>query len=274
MFKDIKSELDKYEKLIVDNETVSAMQISEEVKTAVLNEVLTKCNECKSRIIKYIEDLPLPEINKTKTDTETIITSVTTPTNPETSTAPTEPNEYKYQKWKAEVGDKVNAIYDRSLNYLESKEILREIYKYMTNVYGVCWQQDQKEWFSQHGYKPKTTEIIFNNEQYKSIFDSVLDDKYVKAFEEHPERYSFIEIMHPLVEKYNDKSSGGSATSRKIYSYMSRKHNVNWEDLSRSYKVRLKSKGEVKKSDLLYYNHKLFEKFRISVYEMMNGEAA
>ena len=50
------------------------------------------------------------------------------------------------------------------------------------------------------------------------------------------------EVITPLIELYDDKSVGGCATIKKIYSYMEERFNVQWERMIKRYK-----KNEIEK---------------------------
>ena len=130
--------------------------------------------------------------------------------------------------WHDDVSEKVIGIYDRSISYKMSKDVLTEIYEKMTNVYGIVWEQDYKEWRRTNQGVPRTLNIIFNNEQYKSIFESILSDKYDEAVASRKDVLSPYELMAKLIEIRNDKSNGGVATLRMLYVHMENIYDVKW----------------------------------------------
>lgn len=89
-----------------------------------------------------------------------------------------EVDENLFLLWKRGVSRQVNYIYDRNPKYIFVKDIYKDIYTYMRNVYGIVWEQEEKEWYENHVDRPTTLDIIYENKTYKSIFDSILHDKY------------------------------------------------------------------------------------------------
>lgn len=255
----IKSALGQYEKLLFDTEVIRNTCVSQSVKNMIYKELQLECDEWKRKLIEFISELPnivntnIP--NNTASAEETVQKMNL---EQEVSIIEKTPE----QKWKEGFSEKIHAIYDRNLKYIETKEVFKEIYEYMTNSYGIVWEQDFKEWRRTNDGVPRTLDIIFNNAQYKSIFDAVLQDKYSEAIESNP--VSIKEIIEPLANKSQDKSKGYCSTLKKIYTYMSETYNIDWDKHKRKY---FKEKGSLPKakSDLLYFNHGLIEKFRMSV---------
>lgn len=258
----IKCALGQYERIIADKETIQNTCISPELKTTVYKDLQLRCDEVKKKLLDLVKGLPDVSVSTKSVVISSMEKVVQTEAKPQITVVDKTPE----KKWKEDISMKVNAIYDRQLSYVESKEVFRELYEYMTNVYGIVWEQDFKEWRRENVGVPKTLEIIFNNTQYKSIFDAILLDKYNKAMER--ERLSIKEIIEPLIVKNADKSNGGCATLKKIYLHMEDTHNIDWDKHMKKY---YKENGtHIKaKSELLYWNHGLIERFRMSVCELM-----
>lgn len=260
----IKSILGQYEKAIIDKNAIQNTDINLKLKESIYEDLQLRCDEMKKELKYLIEKLPniTDSVKNAKTEKVVELKSV----DKVISQPKIVGTELLEKKWKEDISAKVNAIYDRELHYAQSKEVFKELYEYMTNVYGIVWEQDFKEWRRGNMGIPKTLEIIFNNSQYKSIFDAILLDKYDKAMER--DKLSVRELIDPLVSKYLDKSNGGCATLKKVYLHMENSYNINWDKHMKKY---YKEKGvHIKaKSDLLYWNHGLVEAFRMSINDMM-----
>ena len=258
----IKSMLGQYEKVMSDKESIQNTCISPEIKATVYNDLQNRCDEVKKKLLEMIKILP--EITDKNSDNSKSKTEKTIKIESIIDTN----NDDQRKSWKSNMSSKINAIYDRKLDYVTSKEVFKELYEYMTNVYGIVWEQDFKEWRRDNDGIPKTLDIIYNNSQYKSIFDSILVDKYNNILKVHPDKLSVKEIIEPLVRKNQDKSNGGCATLKKVYLHMENYYNINWDKHMKKY---FKENGiqPKTKSDLLYWNHGLIERFRMSVNDMV-----
>ena len=177
----------------------------------------------------------------------------------------------QYSEWRKKLGYKIRGIYNRKICYIESKEIIREIYRDMTIRYGIVWEQEYKEWKRDHVKNPTTMEIIYYNENYKSIFESILDDMFTKAINDKYEELTLSEIAQPLVVKDKDTSKGGSTTLRKIYKDMETRCNINWEKRARKYaKIAEIPVENVTKRSIVCSESGILENFRISMYSLLN----
>lgn len=259
----IKCALGQYERIIADKEAIQNTCISTDLKVTAYKDLQLRCDEIKNKLLELVKELPdVSFVTK-----PVIISSMKKDTQSERNSQIVVDNTSE-KKWKEDISIKVQEIYNRQLTYVGSKEVLKELYEYMTNVYGIVWEQDFKEWRREHTGIPKTLEIIFNNEQYKSIFDSILFDKYNKVMEK--EKISIKEIIEPLVIRYSDKSNGGCATLKKIYLHMENNYNIDWDKHMKKYYKENGTHAKTK-SELLYWNHGLIERFRMSVYELMEN---
>lgn len=176
-----------------------------------------------------------------------------------------EVDENLFLLWKRGVSRQVNYIYDRNPKYIFVKDIYKDIYTYMRNVYGIVWEQEEKEWYENHVDRPTTLDIIYENKTYKSIFDSILHDKYHEVTKKHPEVLSIDEIIGPLI-KTNDDLDTKIILLKKIFTSMETAYKVDWNRYIKRY---LKENNILKNnSDLLYCNKKLMEYFRDIVKRM------
>lgn len=81
-------------------------------------------------------------------------------------------------KWKREIYGQIKLLLNMNDNFRKRSEVLHYIYNYMRKTYGIVWEQDIKEYKQKYklDYKPKTIDIVYDNETYKSIFESILFD--------------------------------------------------------------------------------------------------
>lgn len=178
-----------------------------------------------------------------------------------------EVDENLFLLWKRGVSRQVNYIYDRNPKYIFVKDIYKDIYTYMRNVYGIVWEQEEKEWYRNYNSRPQTLEIIYNNRVYKSIFDSILHDKYAYLELHHPDALTVEEIIEPLAKKM--KVDIRRVPIGKVYLYMETVYKIDWDRYMKRY---IKEKNIYKdNSDLIYWNKKLMEYFRDIVKRMDIG---
>lgn len=81
-------------------------------------------------------------------------------------------------KWKREINSQIKMLVNMNDIFKRRSEVLHYIYNYMRRNYGIVWEQDIKEYKEQFrlDYKPKTIDIVFDNETYRSIFEAILVD--------------------------------------------------------------------------------------------------
>lgn len=273
-FNKVKCTLGQCEKIFKDINSIHNMCIDNNLKDMVCKNLYLNFAKAKQNLIAYSNQLPDFEIESIKSTDDKLDEKKISPssenvinykkTNIQNSSTE---NELVVLRWKSEISQKINEIYDRELKYVLSREIINEIYTYMTNIYGIVWEQEFKEWRRVHTGKTNKLEVIFNNATYKSIFESILADKYEKAILKSP--VSIKEIINPLVNINNDKSNGGGLSLKKIYAYMEKTYNINWNKWEKNF-IKQFGKYPKSKSDLLFFEHGLMERFRESAYCLMN----
>lgn len=253
---DIKIILGKYEKIFSDKDTIKKTEISLELKGKIYKDLQNKSIELKKQLMCLVNQLPsINENDYAITGTLNYCKKIEEKKNPS-----------DFDLWKKNISEQVNYIYDRNVKLLQSKEILHNIYKNMTNVYGIVWEQEFKEWRWEHVSKPTTLEIIYGNKQYKSIFDAKLEDQYYEY--KDVEKLSVKDLIQPLLTINEDKSKGNCITLKRIYQHMEEEYNINWERMIKKY-VKENNNTPKLKSDLLYWNHGLIEAFRISINDLI-----
>ena len=141
--------------------------------------------------------------------------------------------------WKFEINTKAAYIVFNGNEYKTKGKVFSACYSKMKNVYGICWPQENKEYRRAFGLESQrgrlsTLDVVFNDENLKDLFDSILDGIYEntkrkvikKNTEINPEKdwQYYKEKIQKLCEQTGNKSVGGSS----IYSGIIRKMDVDW----------------------------------------------
>lgn len=178
------------------------------------------------------------------------------------------PDDYK---WKRIVYGKAENIVCNS-NFRKTASVLKHIYDYMRQNYGICWEQEAKDYKERNNlsYSPKTIEVVYQNEDLRSIFMAVLTDIEYKTKEAKEEKnkidWSDQQIL-PLVKKYDDHSNGFMATYKKVYTRMEENSRVGWKNLTTRYIN--EHGGKPTKKDLINTRKSLQKKFVKAIEELM-----
>ena len=265
MLNKFRSLIGQYTKLTKDKRTIESLSIDSDLKIVAyknLEKNLDKLKRSMHKVIDSIEPIYIEEIKEnvdTNNQEQMEVTQKIIVSSKKKEKTP-------YMIWHDDVSEKLDAIYDRNISYKMSKDILMESYEKMTNVYGIVWEQDYKEWRRTHQGVPRTLNIIFNNEQYKSIFESILSDKYDESIANHSDGLSPDELIYELISRRNDKTR--AATFKLVYTRMENYYDVKWDKMIRRYK-RETGRINVLKKELLYWNRGLVERFRISIHDLL-----
>lgn len=178
------------------------------------------------------------------------------------------PDDYK---WKRIVYGKAENIVCNS-SFRKTASVLKHIYDYMRRNYGICWEQEAKDYKERNNlsYSPKTIEVVYQNEDLKSIFMAVLTDMEYKVKEVKEKKneidWSDQQIL-PLVKKYNDHSNGFMVTYRKVYARMEENSRISWKNLTTRYIN--ECGGKPTKKDLINTRKSLQKKFTKAIEELM-----
>lgn len=173
--------------------------------------------------------------------------------------------------WKQIVYGKAENIVCNS-SFRKTANVLKHIYDYMRQNYGICWEQEAKDYKEQNNlsYSPKTIEVVYQNEDLRSIFIAVLTDMEYKAKEAKEKKneidWSDQQIL-PLVKKYNDHSNGFMVTYRKVYVRMEENSRISWKNLTTRYIN--ECGGKPTKKDLINTRKSLQKKFTKAIEELM-----
>ena len=173
--------------------------------------------------------------------------------------------------WKQIVYGKAENIVCNS-SFRKTASVLKHIYDYMRQNYGICWEQEAKDYKERNNlsYSPKTIEVVYQNEDLRSIFIAVLTDMEYKAKEAKEKKneidWSDQQIL-PLVKKYNDHSNGFMVTYRKVYVRMEENSRISWKNLTTRYIN--ECGGKPTKKDLINTRKSLQKKFTKAIEELM-----
>ena len=173
--------------------------------------------------------------------------------------------------WKQIVYGKAENIVCNS-SFRKTASVLKHIYDYMRQNYGICWEQEAKDYKERNNlsYSPKTIEVVYQNEDLRSIFIAVLTDMDYKAKEVKEKKdeidWSDRQIL-PLVKKYDDHSNGFMATYKKVYTRMEENSRVGWKNLTTRYIN--ECGGKPTKKDLINTRKSLQKKFVKAIEELM-----
>jgi prophage antirepressor-like protein len=176
----------------------------------------------------------------------------------------------KNSEWKTQAVLNVKELLSKNPSkYKSFNNILSKIYIQMRNVYGVVFEQEQKDYNDQYNTTGRQTglTIVDNNEQLKSLFNNLLSDMI-----EESNKIAKIDVIKesvkPLAEKYNDKSLGKGLTLRKVYAHM----NSNWYYYNKKYKLSTGKTTKPTKLKLIEGSDRLTNKFYKSVKALLETE--
>ena len=195
----------------------------------VFKDTVLKILESQQRqeVQKPVEKLEAQEKTVNQVKTKPAVKSVVKIENPRLDT------------WKFEIGAKAAYIVFNGNEYKTKGKVFSACYSKMKNVYGICWSQENKEYRRAFGLESQrgrlsTLDVVFNDENLKDLFDSILDGIYEntkrKAIKKNtgtnPEKdwQYYKEKIQKLCEQTGNKSLGGSS----IYSGIIRMMNVDW----------------------------------------------
>ena len=139
--------------------------------------------------------------------------------------------------WKKMMYSKMDKLLDGD-KFQNKAEVMKYIYRYMNKNYGIVWDQEIKEHMNRNESvnKPSIIDVVYEDETYRSIFESVLCDLV-----ENNRSNSCVsikntdKIIRPLINKYCDTSNAGMATYKVVYAYMDRNYKINWKNRETRY---------------------------------------
>lgn len=171
-------------------------------------------------------------------------------------------------EWKKKIYSMIDRLIDAG-KCKERSECLQYIYKYMNKNYGIVWDQEVKEYAIQNGKKTSTIDLTYNNETYRSIFESILVDLVENNVPQNEEVVCMTDkIIAPLIEKYNDNSNAGCATYRLVYARMDKIKPICWSNREARY-INKHEKKTATKKNIINDSKSLMKIFRAAVKQML-----
>lgn len=173
-------------------------------------------------------------------------------------------------EWKKKIYSMIDRLIDAG-KCKERSECLQYIYKYMNKNYGIVWDQEMKEYAIQNGKKPSTIDLTYNNETYRSIFESILVDLVENNASQEEMVCMTDKIIAPLIAKYNDNSNAGCATYRLVYARMDKIKPICWSNREARY-INKHEKKTATKKNIINDSKSLMKIFRAAVKQMLEEE--
>lgn len=174
-------------------------------------------------------------------------------------------------EWKKKIYSMIDKLIDAG-KCKERSECLQYIYKYMNKNYGIVWDQEMKEYAIQNGKKPSTIDLTYNNETYRSIFESILIDLVENNVPQNKEVICMTDkIIAPLIAKYNDNSNAGCVTYRLVYARMDKIKPICWSNREVRY-INKHEKKTATKKNIINDSKSLMKIFRAAVKQMLEEE--
>lgn len=171
-------------------------------------------------------------------------------------------------EWKKKIYSMIDRLIDAG-KCKERSECLQYIYKYMNKNYGIVWDQEMKEYAIQNGKKPSTIDLTYNNETYRSIFESILVDLVENNTSQDEEMVCMTDkIITPLIAKYNDNSNAGCATYKLVYARMDKIKPICWSNREARY-INKHEKKTATKKNIINDSKSLMKIFRAAVKQML-----
>lgn len=174
--------------------------------------------------------------------------------------------EYKLNEWKSNVYSIINDILKESDELgTTTRDILREAYNYLTNTYGIVWEQDRKEYKEKYniGDRGNVPTIDLCYEKYSDLLVSVLE-KVLQQFRKENADPDWDEMKIKITNYANhigNKSKGGTSVYRKIYAKMV-ENGVNWDEYTH----------DVPKSHIIKNNAGLYKEFYKAAMEIISED--
>ena len=170
--------------------------------------------------------------------------------------------EQEYYDWKKRTNEFVDKLSESS-KFTDRNSVLKYLYNYINKTYGIVWDQEKREYRRRHSNisKVSTFDVIYEDEQLRSIFDCALAD----MAEKYKNTCKVDLIMQPLIEKLNDNSAYYVTSYRKVYAKLRETDpNINWKNLEKRY-VAKHGKAGYSKKKVVDSNPELRAKFEKAV---------
>lgn len=176
--------------------------------------------------------------------------------------------------WKQKIYGMIGNLLQKSNKFSNVKEVMKYIYDYMRKNYGIVWEQESREYMEENNCvtRPNTIDIVYNNETYRSIFESVLTDLIGNSSQIKSDQIiTTDEIIRPLITKFHDTSNAGMCTYRIVYNHMDKNNKICWSNRTSRYRNKYGTMNVTKK-DVINSSVTLMKMFKESVDELLKEE--
>ena len=143
-------------------------------------------------------------------------------------------------------------VWTKNINSLlygkDRSKILSDTYYYMNKKYGICWEQEQKDFAEANGRQSKNTmELIFwaesNNSAQRGLFESCLKTILEKNGESETQLVFPVKtteqiktLVSYIAEKTGDRSPYNTVIFRKFFRYVDKNSDIKWEKFENKYR--------------------------------------
>ena len=177
----------------------------------------------------------------------------------------------KGKEWRKSMYKMVDHLLLIDSRFEDRLAVMNYIRSYMTRNYGVVWAQEEKEYKERYGSHPKFLELVYDNENIRSIFECVLADLVGNVGKNRGHKPNTIEdIIRPLIEIRHDTSKNGCQTYRTVYTRMEGEYGVSWKNHMTRYMNENKPAKKPSKKELITNKYQLRKKFEMSVADLLS----
>lgn len=169
--------------------------------------------------------------------------------------------------WKKELNDQIDklAYYGK---FETRNAALKMMCDYVNETYGICWDQQKKEYKEKYKTisKPTIFDVLYDDQQLRSIFMASLSDKidyYKNLYMDETDK-----LIEPFLRIFQDTTKHHIVAYKRVYKKMKEiDPNINWTTLESRHIAKYGSKAGQKptKKMIINKNEKLLAKFKRAV---------
>ena len=235
-----------------------------DIQMPTIPDYSNRLDEINNKIDKLYAEMGKFSTDMINTNTDPVKLNNTTPVKKEGGKKILSSAEQEYYDWKRRTNEFVDKLSESS-KFTDRNSVLKYLYDYINKTYGIVWDQEKREYRRRHSNisKVSTFDVIYEDEQLRSIFDCTLADLYDKHKNYCKDQTML--IIQPLAERYNDSSNGYMHTCRRVYAKMNELDPyINWKSLEKRY-ISKYGKTAVRKIKIIEKNPELLKKFQKAV---------
>lgn len=233
-----------------------------DIQMPVIPDYSDQLDEINNKIDKLYAEMGKFATAMMNTNSNPVKLNNTTPVKKEDGKKALSSAEQEYYDWKRRTNEFVDKLSESS-KFTDRNNVLKYLYDYINKTYGIVWDQEKREYRRRHSNisKVSTFDVIYEDEQLRSIFDCALAD----MVEKYKNTCKVDLIMQPLIEKLNDNSAYYVTSYRKVYAKLRETDpNINWKNLEKRY-VAKHGKAGYSKKKVVDSNPELRAKFEKAV---------